>query len=48
MKKQIFTTIFIFAISYSFGQNYMNSTSNASASNLDISHLGTLTILTFD
>jgi hypothetical protein len=48
MLKKIISTIFIFAISYSFGQNSMNIASSGSDPNLDTSHLVTLTIPTFD
>jgi hypothetical protein len=44
MKKQIFTTIFILTISYSFGQNYFSTTSSNLSSNLNLSHLGTFSL----
>ncbi len=44
MKKILFSIFFAFAISALFSQNYFNTTTSSSGSNLDVSHLGTLTL----
>lgn len=44
MKKILFSIFFAFAISALFSQNYFNTTTSPSGSNLDVSHLGTLTL----
>ena len=44
MKKQLFTTIFILAMNYTFSQNHFSTTTVPFNSSLNLSHHGTFTL----